>query len=80
LYLEIGEVDKAIARLEASVRQNPEDPEAHFRLGSACGRKAQQRPKDSAGWIARAEKEFRTADRLRGIPNPPLEPPGKPRI
>jgi len=80
LYLEINEVDRAIARLEASVRENPEDPEAHFRLGSAYARKGEYTPAQSRRWSDRALKEFRTADRLRGIPEAPLHPPGKPRI
>jgi len=117
LYLEIGEVDKAIAQLETSVKENPDDPEAHFRLGSAYDRKAQEVPpevpspevprgaradsdkaragsdkagagdrkaradpkKESTLWVERATKEFRTADRLRGLPEAPLVPPGAAR-
>ncbi len=80
LYLEIGEVDRAIARLEASLRDNPADPEAHFRLGSAYERKGEYTPAEARRWSDRALAEFRTADRLRGIPELPLTPPGKPRI
>jgi len=103
LYIEINQVDKAIAQLETSVKENPDDPEAHFRLGSAYDRKAQMvRPevpspevpstaradsdkagagdrkawadsnkKESTLWVERATKEFKTADRLRGIPEAP---------
>lgn len=103
LYLEINEVDKAIAQLEASVKLNPGDPDAHFRLGSAYDRKAQiaatevQSPevpsagrandkkaraddkKESSLWVERATKEFKTVDRLRGVPEAPRVPPGAAR-
>lgn len=80
LYLEIHEVDKAIAALEGSVKENPDDPEAHFRLGSAYDQKGRQNPKEQRRWVDLAVKQFRTADRLRGIPELPLELPGKPRL
>ena len=70
-------MDQAIARLEASVKENPADPEARFRLGSAYDEKGRQTPKESRQWSDRAAAEFKTAARLRGIPDAPEKPQGK---
>jgi tetratricopeptide (TPR) repeat protein len=77
LYVELGEADKAIAVLEASVKANPKDPEAYFRLGSAYGRKGSQSPKDNKRWIDLATQAFKTSDRLKGLDTPPFDPPAK---
>ena len=79
-YLEAGKLDKAIAALEASVEENPRDPEAFDRLGNACDRKAKSDPGASEAWANRALEAFRTSTRLRGLPDRPLTPPGKKRI
>lgn len=79
-YLEAGELDKAIAALEASVEENPRDPEAYDRLGNAYNRKSRSDPGASEAWADRALEAFRTSTRLRGLPDRPLTPPGKQSI
>ncbi len=80
VYLEAGELDKAIAALEASVEENPRDPEAYDRLGNAYDRKSRSDLGASKAWSDRALEAFRISTRIRGLPDRPLTPPGKKSI
>ena len=79
-YLEAGNLDKAIAALEASVEEYPRDPEAYDWLGNACDRKARSDRGAAQEWADRALEAFRTSSRLRGLPDKPLTLPGKKSI
>jgi tetratricopeptide (TPR) repeat protein len=80
LYLETGRVDRAIESLEASVKENPKDPDAYFRLGSAYEAKGKRDRTEARRWAAQAVEAFKTSDRLKGLPDLPIEPPGKERL
>jgi tetratricopeptide (TPR) repeat protein len=77
LYLTVGEIDRAIAALEASARENPRDPETFFRLGAVYDRKkALVAPAEAPAWAQRAWEAFQEADRLQGfadVPSPSQE-------
>ena len=65
--------DKAIAALETSVKENPEDPETYERLGRAYDRKSGSGPAESPVWSDRALEAYRTSSRLRGLSDTPPE-------
>ncbi len=71
LYLAVGEIDRAIAALEASARENPRDPETFFRLGAAYDQKKASAPAEAEALAERALEAFRKADRLRGLSGVP---------
>jgi len=53
--LDRGDLDQAIAQLEKAVALKPTNPEAHYSLGDAYGRKAQQAGAFSGMSLARSE-------------------------
>lgn len=75
-YLEMDKPDAAITALEASVKDNPKDPETYDRLGRAYEEKGREPGSDPERWAERAYDAYRTSSRLRGLPVPPPRPPG----